>query len=154
MKLRCLLTFIFESRSLGFKKSSICWTVQCSQQEDIVCVCVCVCVCVWVCVCSLKKKNQRRTRWQRPSGQQWLLTYLNDEKNSINSVMFLRWNGDQGEMLIRGRFQLNKRKHFQTMCITTEQAAQWVRELFYLGRGRLEQCKKTELGSNLSFALS
>lgn len=59
--------------------------------------------------------------------------------------MFLRWNRDQGEMLMRGRLQLNKRKHFQTMCIIkTEEAALWKRELpFNLG-GSLVWCKKMD----------
>ena len=54
---------------------------------------MCVSVCVCVSVCSFKKKNQPRTRWQRPSGQQWLLTYLNEERkfHQLCDVPEVKW---------------------------------------------------------------
>lgn len=76
------------------------------------------------------------------------------KENSINSVMFLRWKGDRGEMLMRGRFQLNKRKHFPATHIKMEEAARGGRGRFSSLGGRLVRCKTMGGGPNFCWALS
>lgn len=47
---------------------------------------------------------------------------------SIHSMILLMPNWDQREMIMEGKIQLNKRKHFQTICRTGKE------EVALLGR--------------------